>query len=79
MNIELHLYASLSGFLPPREGEESALIAFPEGITIREVLSRLKIPADLAKIILLNGIHAPEDAVLKEGDRLAVFPPVAGG
>jgi molybdopterin converting factor small subunit len=27
----------------------------------------------------LNGIHAQGDEVLKEGDRVGAFPPVAGG
>jgi molybdopterin converting factor small subunit len=27
----------------------------------------------------LNGIHARGDEVLKDGDRVGAFPPVAGG
>jgi len=30
-------------------------------------------------MIFLNGLHATGDEVLREGDRVGVFPPVAGG
>jgi len=39
----------------------------------------LKIGLEVPKIIFLNGLHAGFDDVLKNGDRLAVFPPIAGG
>jgi molybdopterin converting factor small subunit len=34
---------------------------------------------DKVKIIFLNGIHASGEETLREGDRVGVFPPVAGG
>jgi len=29
--------------------------------------------------VFVNGIHAADDQPLSEGDRLAIFPPIAGG
>ena len=46
---------------------------------VQDILSKLKIPEEMPKIILVNGIHGKKDQVLKEGDVLSVFPPVAGG
>ena len=46
---------------------------------IEDVMSNLKIPEEMPKIILVNGIHGKKDQVLKDGDVLSVFPPVAGG
>jgi molybdopterin converting factor small subunit len=37
------------------------------------------VPLETVKLIFLNGIHAKDNEVLKDGDRLGVFPPVAGG
>ncbi len=51
----------------------------PEGSTIRGLLQSLHVPIDSVKLIFLNGVHAGGDEVLKEGDRVGVFPPVAGG
>jgi molybdopterin converting factor small subunit len=39
----------------------------------------LNIPSDQIKLVFLNGEHVDPDAVLKEGSRLGVFPPVGGG
>jgi molybdopterin converting factor small subunit len=47
--------------------------------TILGLLRRLDVPMDKVKIIFLNGIHASGQESLKEGDRIGVFPPVAGG
>ena len=34
---------------------------------------------DEPRVVFVNGTHAAEETVLCEGDRLAIFPPVAGG
>jgi len=42
------------------------------------VISDLRLP-DQPRIVFVNNRHAAEDSVLRDGDRLAIFPPVAGG
>jgi len=80
MKIQLNLFASLARLLPNPEGVGfPKLMEIEEGTTIETLLDRLKIPRDQPKIIFLNGIHAKVTTVLKEGDRLGIFPPVAGG
>ena len=79
MKIQLNLFASLSQFLPDqKESGFSNLLEIEEGTTISNLLDRLKIPREQPKIIFLNGLHADEATVLKEGDRLGIFPPLAG-
>ena len=80
MKIQLNLFASLSRFLPvPPKSGFSNLLEVSEGTTIGSLLTDLKVPADLPKIIFLNGLHAEATTVLKDGDRVGVFPPLAGG
>jgi molybdopterin synthase sulfur carrier subunit len=80
MKIELRLYASLARFMPDQKGGSAAnTIEVGQGTTISDLLEALKVPANGVKLIFLNGIHAKGDEVLKEGDRVGVFPPVAGG
>ena len=80
MKIEVKLYASLA-----RYGHEGSVgkppqaMEFAEGTTIKGLIEALKVPAEAVKVVFLNGIHASGDEVLKEGDRVGVFPPVAGG
>lgn len=50
-----------------------------EGTKVRELLEQLKIPIDSVKLVFLNGVHARGDENLNDGDRVGVFPPVAGG
>jgi sulfur carrier protein ThiS len=50
-----------------------------EGTTVKALLENLKVPMETVKLIFVNGTHAKDGDVLKDGDRLGVFPPVAGG
>ena len=52
---------------------------FGDGTTVGKVIDQLGIPKEHSNMVLVNGIHAQDDAPLKDGDVLAVFPPLAGG
>ncbi|HTY23093.1 MAG TPA: MoaD/ThiS family protein [Desulfomonilaceae bacterium] len=78
MKVQIHLYATLASYLPD-SGAEANSIEASDGSSIGTVLNRLGIPPDAPKIILLNGVHADLQTILKDGDKLAVFPPIAGG
>ena len=80
MKIELKLYASLGKYMPQALVEKKqSYLEIGEGTTIKALLEDLKVPLETVKLIFLNGIHAEDSTVLKDGDRLGVFPPVAGG
>ena len=78
MKIELRLFASLSVYMPETDSAD-AVINIKQGISIRELLEQYNVPLDSVKIIFVNGVHAERDEILKEGDRVGIFPPVAGG
>ena len=80
MKVQLNLFASLTQYLP-KSGSSgfSHLMELEEGTTIQALLDHLHIPREQPKIIFVNGIHADQTRVLKDGDRLGVFPPLAGG
>ena len=79
MEIEVKLFATLRDYLPEGSSRFSCKMEIDRHTRIQDILSMLKIPDDLPKIILVNGIHGKKDQTLKEGDVLSVFPPVAGG
>jgi len=80
MKIEINLFASLARYMRDKTGSQaSRVLEVGEGTTIIDVLLRMEVPLDKVKILFLNGIHATGDEILKEGDRVGVFPPVAGG
>jgi len=80
MKIELRLYASLGKYMPqvPLE-KKPGYLEIGEGTTIKALLEELRVPLETVKLIFVNGVHAKDKDVLKDGDRLGVFPPVAGG
>ena len=79
MKIEIALYATLSKFLPSGAQNRRAVLEVKDTATVREVLDQLGIPSELPNILLVNGRQAPESAILKDGETLSVFPPLAGG
>ena len=79
MEIEVKLFATLRDYLPKGSGRFSCKIEIDASTRIQDILSRLKIPEEIPKIILVNGVHKKKVQILKEGDVLSVFPPVAGG
>ncbi len=79
MEVEVKLFATLRDYLPKGSGKFSCKMEIDGKTRIRDLLERLKIPKEIPKIILVNGIHGKEDQILKEGDVVSIFPPVAGG
>lgn len=72
--IEVRLFATL------RDGRGKLRMLEPESVsTAGDILALLGIhPREIA-ILLINGFHAKTDDTVKDGDVLALFPPVGGG
>jgi len=79
MEIEVKLFATLRNYLPKGSSRFSCKMGIDGSTRIQDILLRLKIPEQIPKIILINGVHGKKEQILKEGDILSVFPPVAGG
>ncbi len=83
MKLRLKLYATLAEFLPPEAVSNVAEIDVAAESTPHEIIDRYRIPRARAHLVLLNGVYVPPAArdtpALKEGDALAIWPPVAGG
>ena len=79
MKIEIHLFASLSKYLPNWSADKTFLMTVGDGTCIKEVIEQMGIPRIAVKLIFLNGIHATDIDLLKDGDRLGLFPPIGGG
>ncbi|PKQ20611.1 MAG: molybdopterin synthase sulfur carrier subunit [Actinobacteria bacterium HGW-Actinobacteria-6] len=79
MVVDVALFASLASFQPDGlPGRHSRPIEFPDGFLISQVIEMLALP-DEPRVIFVNGRHAEERSALRDGDRLAIFPPVGGG
>ncbi|MFW6108880.1 MAG: MoaD/ThiS family protein [archaeon] len=76
MKITVKTYASLREYT---DGEGTVIMGLDEETCVGDVLRELGIPEDEVKILMLNGKRVKLGAQVGDGDRLAVFPPIAGG
>jgi molybdopterin synthase sulfur carrier subunit len=76
--IDLRLFGHLRKYHPGGVNPGS-LAEVSEGCSVGDLLDQLGIPPDDPKIILVNGIHADRQHPIQEGDRVSIFPPIAGG
>lgn len=74
MNIQVSCFATLSSYAP-----EGGTINVSQGTTAGDIVEILSIPREEVKIIFVNGQNSGRDAVLKENDRVGIFPAIGGG
>lgn len=84
MQITFKLYASLTDYLPAeRRTSNHMALTVADGATIAEIIEPFQLPMKLVHLVLINGSYvAPEERpsrALKDGDVLAIWPPIAGG
>jgi len=79
MEIEVKLFATLRDYLPKGSGRFSCKVEIDDHTHIQDILTKLHLPEEIPKIILINGVHGKKEQILKEGDVVSIFPPVAGG
>jgi molybdopterin converting factor small subunit len=83
VKLTFKLYATLAQLLPPEARDHAIQIDVAEGTSAFDVIDRFRVPRASAHLVLVNGVYLePEQrgqATLKDGDILAIWPPVAGG
>ena len=72
--IEVRLFATL------REGRGKVQMLDAAGFsTAGDIIRYLQIPMEEVAILLVNGFHKKPEQEVKDGDIVALFPPVGGG
>lgn len=72
--IEVRLFATL------REGRGKVqMLSTPDFATAGDIIRHLDIPVEEVAILLINGFHRKPENEVKDGDIVALFPPVGGG
>jgi len=84
MNIELRMFMKFKEYLPSDASNGKAMISLKDGSTFGDLLKKLGVPLEEPKLVLINGVsqgvtETVNQAKLKNGDIVAVFPPAAGG
>lgn len=72
--IEVRVFATL------RQGRDKVTMLDPGGITCAgDIMNKLGIPFEEVSILLINGFHRKPETRVRDGDIVALFPPVGGG
>ena len=72
--IEVRLFAGL------RQGRQKVYEMEPGSVhTVQDIMDRLSIDRREVNILLINGFHQKPETPVKDGDIVAIFPPVGGG
>lgn len=83
MKITIKLFALLAKYLPEDAYRNVAEIDVADGATVHDVVQQLKLPCEHCHLVMVDGVYiAPserDERVLKSGEALAIWPPVAGG
>ena len=84
MKITFKLFATLQDYLPP-EGKKTNALALDvaEGTTVEHLIKRYSLPEKLVHLVLIDGTFIPPGEragrAMRDGETLAIWPPVAGG
>ena len=74
VSATFRFYEELNDFLPPARRKRAFTCACARAATTKHMIEALGVPHTEVELILLNGESAGFDAILREGDRVAVYP-----
>jgi len=79
VKVAVHLFATLSGYLPEGTAGDEVALDVPEGSTVADVVRALEIPDSFDCVKVVNGHDVSSDQPLTDKDVLSLFPPLVGG
>jgi sulfur carrier protein ThiS len=84
MKITFKLFAMLQDYLPQEGRKDNALLLdLDDGTTIVQVIERFGLPQKSCHLVLVDGNFVPPaeraTRALRDGEVLAIWPPIAGG
>jgi len=79
LKVEVRVFSGLENYIPGATFGEVIPVSITDGFTGKELIKSLNIPEDKVFTFLVNGVHKNLDVILKDGDRVSLFPAVGGG
>ncbi len=82
MQVTFKLFATLMQHLPSAAGKHAITLEVEAAVTPNQLIDRFSVPRSQVHLVLVNGVYLAakeRNKPLRDGDVLAVWPPVAGG
>jgi molybdopterin converting factor small subunit len=90
MQVQVQLFSILKDCMPPANEQGQAVVTLPEGATLADLVTHLGVDRQLGgsaevvtrggwQVIVSGQYEADLGRPLRDGDRVQIFPPVAGG
>jgi len=79
MNVEVQLFAYLRQEVAGLDRRGRKTVTLPGGATAGDLLRALGLDSSRYQLLVVNNVHSDESAPLADGDRVAIFPAIAGG
>lgn len=80
LQLEVRLFAYLREKFPETLGGTPLFLEIAEGSTVNDLLIQLGLDQiDIPLIVMVNGVREFDEKVLKDKDRVGIFPPIGGG
>ncbi len=77
--VEVRLYANLSD-LHPEAGKDGELtVPLDNHTDVGALIAKLRLPRKEISLVMVNGKYQKDDYILKDGDRIGIFPLIGGG
>ncbi len=70
----IRFYEELNDHLPPEMQKVDCTLSFPQPIAVKEAIESMGVPYDEVDLILANGISVDFSYLVKDGDRISVYP-----
>ena len=81
ITVTVKIHHGFKSFLPAgtKTGDPFEIFVEDDAVVGDLLRDRIKLSADIPKMILINGLHSKVHQTLKDGDKVSLFMPMAGG
>ena len=79
INVEVRSYANLQQYSPNLKIGEPLVMVLNHETKLKDLLEELKLPKEEANTVFVNGKWEGEHYILRDGDKIFIFPSIGGG
>lgn len=72
--VLLRCYAEFNDYLPASSRQQDLTVGISDGETVADVVADLGLPAGDVELVLVNGVSVRLDQVLRDRDRISLYP-----